>query len=50
MRRHELDAAVEVPVVVPIHKCSYLFAGLFLGGKGPAGVDLPILERSEQGF
>ena len=50
MWRHELDAAVAVPVVVPIHKCSYPFAGLVLAGKGPAGVVRPILERSEQGF
>jgi hypothetical protein len=48
MWRHELDAAVAVPVVVPIHKCSYPFAGLVLAGKGPAGVIRPVFDRTEQ--
>ena len=47
---HEFDAAVVVPVIVPIHKCTHPFAGLVLAGKGPAGVIRPVFDRTEQGF
>ncbi len=50
MGRHEFDAAVVVPVVVPIHKWCRPFAGLFLAGKGAAGVVGPVFDRTEQGF
>jgi hypothetical protein len=50
MWRHKTDAAVAVPVVVQIHKCSYPFAGIVLAGKAPAGVGRPVLERSEKEF
>ena len=50
MGRHELDAAVAVPVVVPIDKRSHPLARIVFAGKWPAGVVRPVLERSEQGF
>jgi len=48
--RHELDAAVAVPVVVPIEKGRHPFAGLVFAGEWPSGVVGPVLDRSEQGF
>ena len=50
MGRHEFDGAVPVSVVVPVHKHRQPFTGLVLGGKGPAEVVGPGLDRSEQGF
>ena len=50
MGRDEFDAAVRVPVVVPIHKCRHPFAGLVFAGKWPARVVGPVLDRSEQGL
>jgi len=46
----ELDAAVPVPMVVPVDECSDPLTGLFFGGKGLAGVIRPILHGPEQGF
>ena len=48
--RHEFDAAVVVPVVVPIHKCTRPFAGLLFVGEWPAGVVGTVFDRTEQGF
>ena len=48
--RHELDAAVSVPVVVPVVECSEQLTGLLFGGEGLAGVFRPILHGPEQGF
>ena len=50
MGRHEFDAAVAVPVVVPVHKCHHPLAGLVFAGEWPSGVVGPVLDRSEQGF
>ena len=41
--RHELEAAVEVLVVVPANELSDPLTRLFFGGKWPAGVIRPIL-------
>jgi hypothetical protein len=43
VRRYELDAAVTVAVVVPVHKCRYPLACLRLAGERPAGVIRSIL-------
>jgi len=48
--RHELDAAVAVPVVVPIHKRGHPQAGVLLARKRPAGVVGPVLCSPEQSF
>ena len=45
--RHEFDATVVVPVVVPIDKRSHPFAGLVLAGKGPPGVVGTVFDRTE---
>lgn len=50
LRRDELDAAVAVLVDVPLHERRSPLAGLFLAGKGPAGVVRPVFGRAEQGF
>jgi len=50
MGRDELDAAVAVSVVVPVHKCRHPLAGLVFAREWPALVVGPVLERSEQGF
>jgi len=50
MRRDEFDAAVAVPVVVPIHKCRHPLAGLAFAGEWTAWVVGPVLDRAEQGF
>ncbi len=50
MGRDEFDAAVAVPVVVPVHKRSYPHAGLVFAGEWPARVVGLVLHRSEQGF
>ena len=48
--RQELDAAVPVPVVVPVDERSDLLTGLLFGGKGLAGVMRPVLHCPEQRF
>ncbi len=48
VRRDELDAAVTVAVVVPVHKSRYPLACLRLAGKRPAGVIGPELDCAEQ--
>jgi hypothetical protein len=49
--RHELDATVAVPVVVPIHHKSHRpLAGLCLAGERPAWVVRPVLDRAEHRF
>jgi len=50
MGREELDAAVAVSVVVPVHKRRHPLAGLVFAREWPALVVGPVLERSEQGF
>ena len=50
MGRDEFDAAVAVPVVVPIHKCCHPLAGLVFAGERPARVVGPVFDRSEQGL
>ena len=48
MGRHELDAAVAVPMVVPIDKrCHPLTSGL-LAGEWPSRVVRPVLRCAEQ--
>jgi len=48
MGRHEFDVAVAVPLVVPIHKCSYPFACFVLAGKVPAGVVVAVFDRRKR--
>jgi len=48
VRRDELDAAVTVAVVVPVHKSRYPIACLRLAGERPAGVIGPELDSAEQ--
>ncbi len=48
--RHEFDAAVAVPVVVPVDERRHPLAGFFRAGKGPARVVRPVSRRPEQGF
>ena len=50
MGRDEFDAAVAVPVVVPIHKSRHPLAYLVFAGERPAGVVGTVLDRAEQGF
>ena len=50
LRRNELDAAVAVPVVVPVDKRHHPSAGLAFAAKRPAGVIGSVLECSEQRF
>ena len=50
MGRDELDAAVAVPVVVPIHKSCHPLTSLRLAVERPAWVIRPVLGRAEQGF
>ena len=48
--RDEFDAALTVPVVVPVDKGRYPLARLRFAGKWPIGVLGPVFDRSEQGF
>ena len=48
--RHELDAAVAVPVVVPVHKRGHPLTGLVLAGEWSPWVVRPVFCRSEQRF
>ena len=50
LRRHELDAAVAVPMVVPVDKRRHPLAGLVLAGKWPSRVIRPVLRCAEQRF
>jgi len=50
MGRDEFDAAVAVPVVVPIHKCRHPLAGLFFAREWPVLIVGPVFDRAEQGF
>ena len=50
MGRDEFDAAVVVPVVVPVDKRRHPLACLVFAGKWPPGVVGTVLDRSEQGF
>ena len=43
MGRHELDAAMAVPVDVPVDKRGHPLTGCLLTGERPAGVVRPIL-------
>jgi len=47
---NELDAAVTVLVVIPIHKWRHPFLGLVFAGERPVWVVGPVLARAEQGF
>ena len=47
---HEFDAAVPVPMVVPVDECIDPLTGLPFGGKGLAGVIRPVLRCAEQRF
>ncbi len=49
VRRHELDAAMAVPVVVQVPKRRNPLAGLFLGREWPPWVIRPVFGRAEQG-
>jgi len=46
--RHELDAAVAVPMVVPVDKRRHPLAGLLLAGKWPSRVVRAIFRGAEQ--
>ena len=48
--RDEFDAAVAVPVVVPVDERRHPLAGFLRAGKGPARVVRPVFRRPEQGF
>ena len=48
--RHEFDAAVAVPMVVPVDELGDPLTGLPFGGKGLAGGIRPIFQRPEQRF
>lgn len=48
--RHELDAALAVPVVVPVDERRHPYAGFLRTGKGPARVVRPVFRRPEQGL
>jgi len=50
LRRHKLDAAVAVPIVVPVDKRRHPLAGLVLVGKWPSRVIRPLLRCAEQRF
>ncbi len=50
MRRHELDAAVAVPVVVPVHKRRHPQAGFLSAGEWASWVVRPVFRCSEQRF
>ena len=43
VRRHELYAAVAMPIVVPAHKCCYPAASLCHALEWPPGVVRPVL-------
>ena len=49
-RCHKLDAAVTVPVVVPVNESSDTLAGLLFAGKWLAGVNSAIFHCPEQRF
>jgi hypothetical protein len=48
--RHEFDAAMAVPVVVPVDKRRYPLACLVFAGEWPAWVVGPVFDRSVQGL
>ena len=48
--RHELDTAVAVPLVVPLHERRHPQAGFLSAGKRPSWVLRPVFRCSEQGF
>lgn len=48
--RHNYEGVVTVSVVILFHKGRRSLAGLFLAGKGPAGVVGPVFDRSEHGL
>ena len=48
LRRYELDAAVAVPVVVPVHKRGHPLAGLFHAGEWPPWVIGPVFCCAER--
>lgn len=50
MGRHKLDPAVEVPVVVPVHKRRYPLACLFHTGEWATWVGRRVFRRAEQRF
>jgi len=50
MGRHELDAAVAVPVVVPVNKCRHPLAGSLHAREWPARVVRSVFGRPEQRF
>ncbi len=50
MRRDEFDAAVAVPMVVPVDKRRHPLTRPLFAGKRPTGVVGPVLDRAEQGF
>jgi len=48
--RHELDAAVAMPVVLPVDECGDPRAAHILAGKRPSRVVRPVFLCPEQGF
>ena len=50
LRRHKLDAAVAVLVVIPVHTGGNPEAGLLLAAEWPAGVVGPVFNGAEQRF
>ena len=48
--RHELDATVAVPVVVPANELSHAMTGLPFGGEDLAWVIRPVFDCAEQQF
>jgi len=49
-RRHQLVAAVAMPVVVPVRKLRHQLAGFLLTGKWQSWVVWPIFRVAEQGY
>jgi hypothetical protein len=50
LRRHELDNAMAVPLVLPVHKRRHPESGIDLAGKWPDWVIRSVFDGSEQGF
>ena len=50
LRSDELDPAVAMPVVLPVHKCGHQLTGGLLAREWPPRVVGPVLRRAEQRF
>ena len=48
--RHEFDAAMAMPMVVPVEKRGHPLTGMGFGGKGLAGVIMPVFRCPDKRF